>query len=235
MRIASLSDGLVLICGSTGSGKTTTLAMLVQLLLEKGNCRIVTVEEPIEYCLRSSPTTLVTQREVGSDVITFADGLKFGLRQDPDVIMVGEIRDYTTAQMALSAAETGHLVLATLHTRDSKGAITRYSDLFPLESQRDVRAQLALSLRAIVCQRLLPGLERGEKRHLATEVLWNTNSISSAIRIGKFESIDNTIVTSREDGMITFDESVRVLLREGFISRAVAEANVSDLSALNRI
>jgi twitching motility protein PilT len=235
MRLANLNDGLVLLCGATGSGKTTTLALLIQLLMERGNCRIVTVEEPVEYCFPSSATTLITQREVGVDVQSFSDGLKYGLRQDPDVIMVGEIRDYTTAQMALSAAETGHLVLATLHTRDSKGAITRYADLFPMESQRDVRSQLALSLRSIICQRLLPGLERGDKRNLALEVLWNTSSISSSIRSGKIESIDNTIVTSRDEGMIPFDESIRVLLRAGRITRAVAEANVTDPAALNRM
>jgi twitching motility protein PilT len=235
MRLANLNDGLVLICGATGSGKTTTLALLIQLLMDRGNCRIVTVEEPIEYCFPSGATTFVTQREVGVDVQSFADGLKYGLRQDPDVIMVGEIRDLMTAQMALSAAETGHLVLATLHTRDSKGAITRYADLFPMEAQRDVRSQLALSLRSIVCQRLLPGLERGDKRNLALEVLWNTNSISSSIRSGKIESIDNTIVTSRDEGMIPFDESVRALLRSGHITRAVAEANVTDPAALLRL
>src|SRR5206468_11480402 len=118
--------------------------------------------------------SVVTQREVGRDVLTFADGLRSGLRQDPDVIMLGEVRDQETAQMALSAAETGHLVFSTLHTRDAKGAITRYADLFPQEAQREVRTLLALSLRAIISQRLLPGVQAGTKRHLALEVLWNT-------------------------------------------------------------
>src|SRR5262249_45380752 len=114
-----------------------------------------------------------TPREVGRDVLTFADGLRSGLRQDPDVIMLGEVRDYETAQMALSAAETGHLVFSTLHTRDAKGAVTRYADLFPQEAQRDVRGQLALSLRAVVAQRLLPDQKPGRKRHLALEVMGN--------------------------------------------------------------
>ena len=178
---------------------------------------------------------MVTQREVGGDVLTFADGLKYGLRQDPDVILVGEIRDRETAQMALSAAETGHLVFTTLHTRDAKGAITRYADLFPQDAQRDVRAQLAMSLRAIVSQRLLPDVpKKAAKRHLALEVLWNTYPIASAIRTGKLESIDNYLVTSRDDGMVSFDESVRQLLRAGKITRAVAEHNVRDVSLLNR-
>jgi twitching motility protein PilT len=167
-------------------------------------------------------------------VLTFADGLKYGLRQDPDVILVGEIRDRDTAQMALSAAETGHLVFSTLHTRDSKGAITRYADLFPQDVQRDVRAQLAMSLRAVVSQRLLPGTEKGAKRHLALEVLWNTYPIASAIRTGKVESIDNYLLTGRDEGMVSFDESVRQLLRAGKITPEVAEQNVRDVTLLHR-
>src|SRR5439155_26143859 len=126
-----------------------------------GGYRIITVEEPVEYMFPKVAHSVVTQREVGRDVLHFADGLKFGLRQDPDVILVGEIRDRETAQMALSAAETGHLVFTTLHTRDVKGAVMLCADLLPPDVQRDVRAQLALSLRAIVSQRLLPSTEWG--------------------------------------------------------------------------
>jgi twitching motility protein PilT len=150
------------------------------------------------------------------------------------VILVGEVRDRETAQMALSAAETGHLVFTTLHTRDAKGAITRFADLFAQDAQRDIRAQLAIALRAIVSQRLLPSTEPGEKRHLALEVLWNTYPISSAIRSGKIESIDNYLLTGREEGMISFDESVRQLLRAGKISSEVAEQNVREVAVLNR-
>jgi twitching motility protein PilT len=233
-QLAFLRDGLVIVSGATGSGKTTTLAMIVNLLNRAGGYRIITVEEPVEYIFPRETNSVVTQREVGRDVLTFADGLKYGLRQDPDVILVGEIRDLETAQMALSAAETGHLVFSTLHTRDVKGAVTRFADLFPQDVQKDVRSQLAMSLRAVVSQRLLPGLQRGTKRHLALEVLWNTFPIASAIRTGKVESIDNYLITSREDGMISFDESVRQLLRAAKISRAVAEKNVRDISLLNR-
>jgi twitching motility protein PilT len=233
-KIAFLRDGLVIVTGATGSGKTTTLAMIVNLLNQAGGYRIITVEEPVEYRFPKALNSVVTQREVGADVHTFADGLKYGLRQDPDVMLVGEIRDRETAQMALSAAETGHLVFTTLHTRDAKGAITRYGDLFPQDVQREVRAQLAMSLRAIVSQRLLPGTERGEKRHLAIEVLWNTYPIASAIRSGKVESIDNYLLTSPEDGMVSFDESVRQLLAAGKISLEVAQQNVRDVSLLNR-
>jgi twitching motility protein PilT len=233
-RLAFVRDGLVIVTGATGSGKTTTLAMLVNLVNQAGGHRIITVEEPVEYQFPRCANSVVTQREVGIDVLTFADGLKYGLRQDPDVILVGEIRDRDTAQMALSAAETGHRVFTSLHTRDAKGAITRYADLFPQDAQRDVRAQLAMSLRAVVSQRLLPGTERGAKRHLALEVLWNTYPIASAIRTAKHESIDNYLLTSREDGMVSFDESVRQLLKAGKITREVAEKNVRDVTLLNR-
>lgn len=233
-RLAFLRDGLVIVTGATGSGKTTTLAMIVNLLNQAGGYRIITVEDPIEYIYPKMPNSVVSQRELGPDVLSFADGLKYGLRHDPDAILVGEIRDRNTAQMALSAAETGHLVFSTLHTRDAKGAISRFADLFPQDVQRDVRAQLAMSLRAIISQRLLPGLEKGEKRHLALEVLWNTNPIASAIRQGKIESIDNYLMTGREEGMLSIDESIRRLLKEGKISREVAEQNVRELAVLNR-
>ena len=233
-RLAACRDGMVIVTGPTGSGKTTTLAMIVNLINQAGGQLIITIEEPLEYEFPRAACSVVTQREVGIDVPTFADGLKYGLRQDPDVILVGEIRDYETAQIALSAAETGHLVLTTLHTRDAKGAISRYADLFPHEAQRDVRSQLALSLRAIIAQRLLPDIEPGQKSHLALEVLWNTYPIASAIRVGKLESIDNYLTTSREDGMCGIDESVRRLFDDGRISRLVAEQNVRDPSALGR-
>ncbi|CAN5433870.1 type IV pilus twitching motility protein PilT [soil metagenome] len=233
-RLALLRDGLVFLTGATGSGKTTTLAMIVDLLNQSGGYRILTVEEPIEYVFPWSTGSAVTQREVGRDVPTFADGLKYGLRQDPDVILVGEVRDHPTAQMALSAAETGHLVFTTLHTRDSKGAITRFADLFPQEAQRDVRGQLAMSLRAILSQRLLPGVAAGSKRQLALEILWNTNPIASAIRNGKVESIDTYLTTGREDGMLSFDECIRQLLKAGRITQAVAEENVADATMLRQ-
>jgi len=233
-RLAFLRDGLVIVTGATGSGKTTTLAMIVNLLNMAGGYRIITVEEPVEYVFPLVSGSVVSQREVGTDVLTFADGLKYGLRQDPDVILVGEIRDKETAQMALSAAETGHLVFSTLHTRDAKGAITRFADVFPQEAQRDVRSLLALSLRAVVSQRLLPSAEPGNKRHLALEILWNTNPIAVAIRTGKVESIDNYLMTNRDDGMLSFDESLRQLLRAGKITREVAEQHVREPSILNR-
>jgi twitching motility protein PilT len=233
-RLTSFRNGLILIAGVTGSGKTTTLAMLINRLNLAGGCRIITVEEPIEYLFPRVPTSVVTQREVGIDVSTFADGLKYGLRQDPDVMLVGEIRDRDTAQMALSAAETGHLVLSTLHTRDAKGAISRFVDLFPQMVQHEIRAQLAMGLRSVISQHLLPSSQPGTKRHLALEVMFNNSPIASAIRFSKLESIDNCILTGRAAGMITLDESVRRLLVADKIDRQTAERFVSDITVLDR-
>lgn len=232
-RLAHFRNGLVLVTGITGAGKTTTLAMIINLLNQEGGYRIITAEDPIEYIFPRFDNSIVTQREVGQDIQSFADGLKFGLRQDPDVILVGEIRDQETAQMALSAAETGHLVFSTLHTRDAKGAVSRFTDLFRPATQPEVRAQLAMALRAVVSQHLLPSAEAG-KRQLALEIMINNNPIASAIRTGKLESIDTGIVTGRADGMISLDESLRRLWKCGAITRETAERFVTDSTVFNR-
>ncbi len=232
-QLTHFRNGLVLIAGVTGAGKTTTLAMLVHLLNREGGYRIITVEEPIEYVFPQCDQSVVTQREVGHDVRSFAEGLKYGLRQDPDVILVGEIRDRATAQMALSAAETGHLVFSTLHTRDAKGAITRYADLFPQSVQNEIRSQLSMSLRAVISQHLLPSLQQ-DKRELALEIMFNNSPIASAIRFGKIESIDTNIVTGRASGMVSLDESIKRLLNSGRISRDTADQFVSDKRLLAR-
>ena len=231
-RLAHFRNGLVLISGVAGSGKTTTLAMIINLLNREGGHRIITVEEPVEYLFPKQPDSVVTQREVGIDVHTFADGLKYGLRQDPDIMLVGEIRDRDTAQMALSVAETGHLVFSTLHTRDAKGAISRFTDLFPQNVQSEIRAQLSLGLRAVISQHLLPSAFPGEKRVLALEILFNNHPIASAIRFGKLESIDNNILTGKSEGMLPLDESVRRLYQDGRIARETAEHFVSSSSRL---
>jgi twitching motility protein PilT len=176
----------------------------------------------------------VTQREVGLDVHSFADGLKYGLRQDPDVILVGEIRDRETAQMALSAAETGHLVLSTLHTRDATGAISRYVDLFPQSVQSEIRSQLSFSLRAVISQHLLPSIDDGAKRELALEILISNSAIGSGIRFGKLETLERNIQTGAAEGMRTLDESIRRLFKAGRISRETAERFVTDRQVLAR-
>jgi twitching motility protein PilT len=204
------------------------------MLVEEGGYRIVTIEDPIEYIFDRHSASVVTQREVGQDVDSFAHGLKYGLRQDPDVILVGEIRDRETAQMALSAAETGHLVFSTLHTRDAKGAISRFADLFPQAVQAEIRAQLALSLRAVVSQHLLPSAIEGNKRELALEVMFNNSPISAAIRQSKLESIDTYLLTGKSEGMLILDESIRQLLLAQKISRETAERYVSHPRFLTR-
>ena len=230
-RLVAHRNGLVILTGVAGSGKSTTLAALVNLLNEEGNHRVVTVEEPIEYIHEPRSTTVITQREVGRDVDSFLDGLKFGLRQAPDVILVGEIRDRDTAQMALSAAETGHLILTTLHTRDAKGAITRFVDLFPHRAQDDVRTQLSLSLRSVVCQHLLAPAS-GEKRVLALEVMHVNQPVRSAIRFGKIESIESAIQTGGREGMLPLDEHLRQLASAGSISMETARRFAKDPDAL---
>lgn len=221
-RLIGFRNGLVLVAGVTGAGKTTSLAMLVNLLNQSGGRRIVTIEEPVEYLHGRYRNSVVTQREVGRDVASFSDGLKYGLRQDPDVLLVGEIRDPETARLALSAAETGHLVLSTLHTRDAKGAITRMTDFFPEGMQTEVRSQLSMSLRAVLSQHLVPGLEGGEKRQLAMEVMINNAPIASGIRQGRFETIDNNIQTGGAFGMQTLDDAIMALLKKKRIGRETA-------------
>jgi len=237
-QITSYRNGLVLFSGVAGSGKTTSLAMMIQSYIDLGGFRIVTIEDPIEYVFESNAnaekSSVITQREVNRDVESFADGLKYCLRQDPDIILVGEIRDRETAQIALSAAETGHLVFSTLHTRDAKGAISRFSDLFQANRQNEIRSQLALSLRAVVSQHLLPSTIGGGKRELAMEVMFNNSAIASAIRLGRLETIDNAIQTSGKSGMQSLDESIRRLLRENFISKETAEAYAKDVGYLSR-
>ncbi len=231
-RLINLRNGLVIFSGVTGAGKTTTLAMIINLLCQQSGYRVVTIEEPIEYRYPRTSGSIVTQREVGRDVGSFDEGLKFALRQDPDVILVGEIRDRETAQTALSAAETGHLVFATLHTRDAKGAISRYADLFPQDAQHEVRSQLSNSLQAVISQHLLPSILPDDKRVLALEVLINNSPIAIAIRAGRMETIDNTIQTGRADGMITLNESVKRHYQAGRISRETAEHFASDAGFL---
>ncbi|RIK66204.1 MAG: type IV pili twitching motility protein PilT [Planctomycetota bacterium] len=232
-RVTAYKSGLVLLTGITGSGKTTSLAALIQIINSRGGCRIITVEEPIEYVYPICAASVVTQREVGRDVASFYDGLRFGLRQDPDVILVGEIRDRETAQLALSAAETGHLIFATLHTADAKGAVTRLVDLFPPEQHDDIRTQLSLSLRCVIAQHLLPATEGG-RRVLATEVMTANFPVRSAIRMGKIESLDSAMQSGRKDGMWSLDADLRRLMMEGRISIETARDYAKDPSEFGK-
>lgn len=226
-RIIGQKDGLILITGITGSGKTTSVAALIQMLNSAGGHRIITIEEPIEYVYPSMGSSIITQREVGADVASFYEGLRYGLRQDPDVLLVGEIRDVETAQLAISAAETGHLIFATMHTRDAKGAITRLTDLFPAERHDDIRSQLSMSLRFVVAQHLLPAA-RGGRRVLAMEVLAANHAVKNAIRTGKIESLDSAIQSSRSDGMFPLDADLRRLAGLGAITLETARSVAAD-------
>jgi len=227
-RLISHPNGLVVITGVTGSGKSTTLAALINLMNQSGGKRVITVEEPIEYVHPRLGSSVITQREVGRDVDSFLDGLKYGLRQDPDVILVGEIRDRETAQMALSAAETGHLIFTTLHTKDAKGAVTRLVGLFPHDAQEDVRTQLGLSLRSVVSQHLLPSAKEGERRALALEVLHVSQPVRAAIKFGKIESIESAIQTGKREGMIPLDEDLQRLASAGRITMDTARRFAKD-------
>jgi len=229
-KLAGMKQGLVLVTGPTGHGKTTTQAALIDLINNTRACHVITVEDPIEY-IHYHKKSIVDQREVGCDTHNFANALKFVLRQSPDVILVGEMRDLETIQAALRAAETGHLVLATLHTNDAAQTVDRIIDVFPGEQQQQIRFQLSMSLLAIVSQRLLPR-EDGNGRILAYEFLKNTTAISNLIREGKTHQIYSVIETGLKEGMITLDRCIKDLYMKGFITYDDALAHVRNPKTL---
>jgi len=231
-EIVDAQAGLVIVTGVTGSGKSTTIASILQHINRHRGSRIITLEDPIEYVLESEKS-LVSQRELGRHLESFADGLRSALREDPDVIFVGEIRDHETASLALSAAETGHLVLTTLHTRDTRGAITRLVDMFPPERGKELAAQLSFALSLVIGQKLVPNA-RGGGRRVAMEVLKNAPSMSHLIRSGKWEQIYSNMETQRAAGMITLERHLLTLLEQDKITRdaALRAANTRSLLAL---
>jgi twitching motility protein PilT len=218
---ADLPRGLVLVTGPTGSGKSTTLASLIDRINRSKQLHIMSCEDPIEY-LHSHKKSIVNQREVGIDTRSFAEALKHVLRQDPDVILVGEMRDRETVGIALSAAETGHLVFATLHTQSAPSSIDRIIDVFPAEQQTTVRAMLANSIQAVLTQQLLPRTD-GRGRVLATEVMVGTPAIRSLIRDGKIHQVHQAMQTGgARFGMMTMDASLALLVRAGAITAEFA-------------
>jgi len=222
--------GLVLVTGPTGAGKSTTLAACLEWLNQNYHRHIVTIEDPIEY-LFSPVKCLFTQREVGTDTTSFAEGLRRSLRQSPDVILLGEIRDSASAITALQAAETGHLVLATLHTIDAPKAIDRIVDAFPPDQQNQIISQLANALQAIVAQRLLPRAD-GTGRVACTEVMVMNDGIRALLRDRRFQQVLSMIEIGSKDGMITFDESVSNLYAAGLITEDEALLNVRDAARI---
>jgi len=221
---------LVLVTGPTGSGKSTTLAAMLNLVNSERNCHIVTLEDPIEF-IYSPIKSIIKQRELGSDMLSFAAGLKHTLRQDPNVIMVGEMRDLETIAATMTLAETGHLVLATLHTINAAQTVDRIIDAFPPYQQDQIRVQLSMSLRGIISQRLL--VKQGGGRIAAREVLINNPAISNLIRENKIAQIKTVIQTAADVGMNTMDQDLKRLFRQGAISKETAVANMLDPRSLN--
>jgi twitching motility protein PilT len=213
--IVEIRDGLVLVCGPTGAGKSTTLASLVDLLDQRQSAHVITLEDPIEYRF-AARRCLIHQRELGRHFDTFADGLRAALREGPDVILLGELRDTATIAAALTAAETGHLVLATLHAPNAIGAIDRMIDAFPEGAQRQVRTQLAAVLRTVITQFLLPRRDGG--RAPALEVVPVTNAVANIIRKGDLHTLPTAIQSGRDAGMIPLEKSLAKLLDSGTVS-----------------
>lgn len=226
-------NGLVLITGPTGSGKTTTLASMINVINEERACMIICIEDPIEY-IHKNKKAILKQREVYSDTHSFSEALKRSLRQDPDVIVIGEMRDLETISTALTAAETGHLVLATLHTPDAAQTIERIIDVFPSHQQQQVRLQLSASLQGVVSQTLLPRAE-GHGRVLATEVLVATPAVRNLIREKAVEQIPTAIQTGIQYGMHTMDTSLKILYEEGIISYEDALSQVRNLQEFKQL
>jgi twitching motility protein PilT len=232
-QFAELPRGLVLVTGPTGSGKSTTLASLVDIVNRTKPVHIMTVEDPIEF-LHDHKMATVNQREVGEDTHSFAQALKHVLRQDPDVILVGEMRDLETIHTAITAAETGHLVFGTLHTQDAPQSVDRIIDVFPAHQQQQVRVQLASALQGIVTQQLVPAVD-GRRRVCATEVLVATPAVRNMIREGKTHQIYSAMQAGGKYGMQTMDQSLADHVRSGALSMKTAIercANVEDLRRL---
>lgn len=232
-EFADRPRGLVLVTGPTGSGKSTTLASVIDLINQTRNDHIMTIEDPIEF-LHRHKRCIVNQRELGSDAMTFGDALKAALRQDPDVILVGEMRDTDTISTAVTAAETGHLVFATLHTQDAPQTIDRIVDAFPAAQQGQIRAQLANALQGIVTQTLVPAAD-GSGRVVAAEVMLPTPAVRNLIRESKTHQLYSVIQTGSAHGMQTMDAALAELVRDGRITRAVADQQAHSVDELNRL
>jgi len=229
--IINRRHGLVLMTGITGAGKSTTIASLIHRISEKSACRIMTVEDPIEYIFPQK-YSIISQRELGRDVESFGKGLKEMLRQDPDIIFVGEMRDAETISMTLMAAETGHLVFSTLHTRDATGTITRILDYFPAGRQTEVRNQLSLGLAYIVCQKLVPKKDK-TGRIVAMEILNNNYACANLIRTGKIEQIYSQLQSRTrnrpDEKMITLEKHLAMLVKKDKIDLLEAKKWANDL------
>lgn len=219
MKIAAEHSGLVLVTGPAGSGKSTTLACVIDAINKTRNCHVITLEDPIEY-LHRDQKSLVSQREISTDTESYMVALRACLRQVPDIILLGEMRDNETISTAITAAETGHLVISTLHTVGAANTIDRIIDIFPPEQQQQIRVQLSMVLRMVVSQKLLPDING--KSIPAFEIMHVNNAISNLVREAKTHQIDNVIQTSAQDGMISMDASILKHYREGRVTKEAA-------------
>lgn len=214
--VAKMTKGFVLVTGPAGSGKSTTLACIIDEINRTRNAHVITLEDPIEYLHRHNKS-VVTQREIMTDTESYVTALRAALRQAPDVILLGEMRDFETIKTAMTAAETGHLVISTLHTIGASNTVDRIIDNFPPNQQQQIRVQLSMVLQAVISQQLIPTLDGGERP--AFEIMLLNNAIRNMIRESKVHQIDSVIATSQEEGMIAMDTSLLRLYREGCISR----------------
>jgi twitching motility protein PilT len=232
-KLAMRPNGLVIITGPTGMGKTTTLAAMVDLINDSRRCLIVTIEDPIEYLFKNKKS-IIKQREVGSDTHSFATALKHVLRQDPDVILIGEMRDLETIATAITAAETGHLVLSTLHTPDAPQTVDRIIDVFPSHQQQQIMIQLSGCIQGIVAQQLLPRKD-GKGRIVATEVMIGTDAVRSCIREHRTQQLATIIQTGSQYGMATMDKSLKELYLRGIITYETAISRAKNVSEFRNL
>jgi twitching motility protein PilT len=230
-RLCNLRSGLVLVCGATGSGKSTSLAAMIDYINKQRQSHIVTVEDPVEFT-HQSQRCLVTQREIGSDTDSFSRALRSVLRQDPDIVLVGELRDLETIEAALTLAETGHLTFGTLHTSDAVQTISRIVDVFPAHQQQQVLTQLSMSLEGVFCQQLLP-LASGRGRAMASEIMISTAGIRALIREGKTHQLYSHIQTGGRLGMKTMATSLHELVKSNRVRMEDAMRSLSDPSELD--
>ena len=224
--LTHLKDGLILVTGPSGSGKSTTLAAMINIINKERRAHIITIEDPIEFLFKEEQS-IIEQREVGQDTTNFATGLKYALRQDPNVIMVGEMRDLETIKAALTAAETGHLVISTLHTSTAPAAAARIVNVFPAHQQQQVLIQLSSILRAVISQQILP--KKGGGVTVAREIMINNRAIANLIRRNQFEQIYSIIQTSQKEGMLTMNKAIDNLYKDGEITDQVARNRKRDL------
>ena len=229
--VSRLTKGMVLVTGPAGSGKSTTLACIIDEINSTRNAHVITLEDPIEY-LHRHKQSVVTQREIVTDTDSYVTGLRASLRQAPDVILLGEMRDYETISIAMTAAETGHLILSTLHTVGAANTIDRVIDAFPPNQQQQIRTQLAMVLDAVISQQLIPTVDGGVQP--AFEIMFLNNAIRNMIRESKIHQIDGVIATSQEEGMVSMDNSLIKLYRDGVISRENAAAYSSNSELMEK-